>query len=89
MPRLMSCSLTEDAEPLDRLAEVEVIDVRREQLWHITDDEIAREGVDPSLFGEHYTDTGQPTPAAWVEWFCEEMRVMPDTEVTRIEWRYR
>lgn len=75
-------------EPLERLADVEVIDVRREQLWNITDDDIARECVDPTLFHEHYTDTGQPTPDAWIDWFCEEMDVMPDTEVTRIEWRY-
>lgn len=74
--------------PLVRIAEVEVVDVRREQLWHITDDDIAREAVDVALFDEHYTDTGLPTPTAWIDWFCEEMRVRPDDEVTRIEWRY-
>jgi hypothetical protein len=75
-------------EPLVRLAEVEVTDVRRERLWHITDEDVVREGVDPGLFEEHYTDSGQPTPMAWVTWFCEAMNVMPDDEVTRIEWRY-
>lgn len=75
-------------EPLERLAEVEVVDVRREPLWDITDDDIAREAVDPALFEERYTDTGQPTTGAWVAWFCEQMNVMPDTTVTRIEWRY-
>lgn len=75
-------------EPLVRIAEVEVVAARREQLWDITDDDIAREGVDPALFRERNADTGQPTRAAWVEWFCQQMRVQPDEYVTRIEWRY-
>lgn len=75
-------------EPLVRLATVEVVDVRRERLWDITDEDIAREGVDPVLFEEHYVDSGQPTPRAWIDWYCEAMGVMPDTEVTRIQWRY-
>lgn len=74
--------------PLVRLAEVEVIDVRRERVWDITDDDIAREGVDPGKFDEVWTDTGQPTPEAWVAWFCDTMRVRPDELITRIEWRY-
>lgn len=57
-------------EPLVRLAEVEVLSVRREKLWDITDEDIAAEGVDDlGLFEEYYTDTRQATPAAWVEWF--------------------
>lgn len=75
-------------EPLVRLAEVEVVSVRRERLWDITDEDIVREGVDPALFEEVYTDTGQPTPQAWIVWFCEHMNCRPDTVVTRIEWRY-
>jgi hypothetical protein len=75
-------------EPLERLAEVEVVSVRREQLWDITDADIALEGVDPGLFEEHYADAGQPTPQAWITWFCEQMDVQPDTWVTRIRWRY-
>jgi hypothetical protein len=75
-------------EPLVRLAEVEVVDVRREPLWNITDDDILREGVDSAVFGEHYTDTGQPTTSAWIEWFCEQMDVAPDTVITRVEWVY-
>lgn len=75
-------------EPLVRLAEVEVVSVRRERLWDITDDDILRECVDPAVFEEHYVDTGQPTTGAWVAWFCEQMDVMPDAVVTRIEWRY-
>ena len=75
-------------EDVVRLAEVEVVSVRREPLWCITADEVAREGVDPALFDERDTETGQPTPDAWVRWFCAEMRVTPDTVITRIEWRY-
>ncbi len=75
-------------EPLVRIADVEVVDVRRERLWDITDADIVREGVDPGLFEEHYTDSGQPTPQAWVTWFCEQMDVKPDAEVTRVEFRY-
>lgn len=75
-------------EPLERLAEVEVVSARREQVWDITDEDIVREAVDPGLFEEVYTDTGQPTQTAWVIWFCEAMDVWPTTEITRIEWRY-
>jgi hypothetical protein len=35
-----------DGEPLVRICEVEVVDVRREQLWNITDEDVEREGFD-------------------------------------------
>lgn len=66
-------------EPLDRLAEVEVVDVRREQLCRITEADVAAEGV-PGMT--------EVEPSTWVAWYCEEMGVMPYDEVTRIEWRY-
>lgn len=77
-------------DPLVRICDVEVVDVRREKVWDITEADIAAEGVpvDDGRFGEVYTDTGQPTPLAWIEWFCEAMGVRPDDDVTRIEWRY-
>ncbi len=75
-------------EPLVRLVDVEVVDVRRERLWDITDEEIAREAVPLEHFTEWYADTGQPTPDAWVSWFAEHMGCAPDDLVTRIEWRY-
>ncbi len=76
-------------EPLVRLADVEVISVRRERVWDITDDDIAREAVGhPEWFEEYYEDTRQPTQVAWVAWFCEQMDCRPDDDVTRIEWRY-
>lgn len=77
-------------EPLVRLAEVEVVDIRREPLCRITDADIEREAVEPvqGRFCEVDSDTGQPTVDAWMMWFWEEMGVGPSDEVTRIEWRY-
>lgn len=78
-------------EPLVRLAEVEVVDVRRERLWDITAADVALEAVpllypDSTLrFDEYDVETGQPTPAAWVQWFVWEMGCGPLSEVTRIE----
>lgn len=63
-------------EPLDRLAEVAVISVRRERLEQVTDADLVLEGFE-------YWDVFD-----WISWFCEEMRCTPQTEVTRIEWRY-
>jgi hypothetical protein len=64
-------------EPLDRIAEVVVVDVRRERLDAITVEDVALEG-----FPEW-------TPAQFVEFFCRSMKCTPDVEVTRILWRYR
>ena len=63
-------------EPLERIAEVEVLSVRRELLCDITREDCAREG-----FANYY-------PGAFVQFFCLHMKCAPDTEVTRIEWRY-
>ncbi|HET6503706.1 MAG TPA: hypothetical protein VFG87_23400 [Amycolatopsis sp.] len=63
-------------EPLVRIAEVEVVSVRREQLRHIAPGETALEGF-PNMTGGQF-----------VEFFCEHMKCVPYTEVTRIEWRY-
>lgn len=64
-------------EPLVRIAEVQVVDMSRQQL-HVqnTDDETAREGFPDWSWGE------------FVEFFCREMRCTQDTVVTRIEWAY-
>lgn len=77
-------------EPLVRLAEVEVVEVRREQLadlipaadepgWslHVLAKEMEREGfpgMDPAEFVRRY--------------FTEAQHLLPDDYVTRIEWRY-
>lgn len=64
-------------EPLVRLVDVEVVAVRREPLDAITDDEVRREGF-PGW-----------TPAQFIEFFCSTHKgCHPDTDVTRIEWRY-
>jgi hypothetical protein len=92
----MSVALTEDAvrdrrssnalpesdgaaqRPLIRICEVEVVDVRRERLSAITDDDVEREGF----------DINEWVASDFVEFLCEHMNCMPDTQVTRIEWRY-
>lgn len=65
-------------EPLDRLALVEVFDVRREPLWQIElhDGDVAAEGF-PGKSTEWF-----------IRFFCNEMNCRRDTMVTRIEWRY-
>lgn len=76
-------------EQVVRLAEVEVVSVRREPLWYLlaldnkgrttqwAADEMTREG----FFGLH--------PLAFVErYFVEAQGMTHEDEVTRIEWRY-
>lgn len=64
-------------EPLVRLAEVYVWGLRRERLEDMPLDDLAREGF------PQWTTVRQ-----FVEFFCIHMRCPPETEVTRIEWRY-
>lgn len=64
-------------EPLVRIVDVEIVDVRREPLRDITAEDVAREGF-PEL-----------TPAAFVDrFFVQAQGISPDTVVTRIQWRY-
>ncbi|HZR50147.1 MAG TPA: hypothetical protein VFB06_11565 [Streptosporangiaceae bacterium] len=64
-------------EPLERIVDVEVVSVRREPLWDITEDDVTAEGFEDM------------TPAEFTEFFCGSHKgCRPDTEVTRIEWRY-
>lgn len=70
-------------EPLVRLAEVEVVDVRREPLNAITDADVEREGVDATL-----EVAGRTEAEAWASWFAWTIGCSVDDEVTRIEWRY-
>lgn len=64
-------------EPLIRLAEVEVIDVRREPLNAITPADVRAECV-----------PGVDTPNQFVAFFRLHMRCNSDDEITRIQWRY-
>ncbi len=63
-------------EPLVRIAEVEVVSVRREPLDAITQGDVELEGFRSA------------SPLWFVDFFCEHMRCTPKTLVTRIEWRY-
>ena len=63
-------------EVLHRLADVEVVDVRRERLDAITADDVTAEGF-PDM-----------TPAQFVSFFTAHMRCPADAQVTRIQWRY-
>jgi hypothetical protein len=67
-------------EPLAKLAEVEVIDVRREALSAITSLDVWREGF-------HLIEPGG-TADMFVVWFAAACGCDQDVEVTRIEWRY-
>lgn len=81
-------------EPLVRICDVEVVDVRRERLWDITNDDVRREGLTATDadFGEWWwpNESGVcwPTTDAWARWFSAAMKCDPNTTVTRIEWRY-
>lgn len=64
-------------EPLVRIVDVEVLDVRRERLDAITTDEVRAEGF-PDM-----------TPAEFISFFCDTHKgCTPSSEVTRISWRY-
>lgn len=64
-------------EPLERIAEVEVVSVRRESLHAITLGDVLAEGF-PAM-----------TRAGFVQFFCDSHRGCEGgSEVTRIEWRY-
>lgn len=64
-------------EPLDRITDVEVTGIRRERLDAITPDDVTAEGF-PGM-----------TPDEFVAFFCSSHHgCTPETEVTRIEWRY-
>jgi hypothetical protein len=65
-------------EPLERLAEVEVVSVRREQLFWITEDDVARECV-PGWSSQ---------PLSWAREYAAEFGISVLERVTRIEWRY-
>lgn len=63
-------------ERIERICDVEITAIRREPLRRITAEDVRREGF-----------TGH-TPMWFINMFCEHMKCTPDTEVTRITWRY-
>lgn len=64
-------------EPLVRIAEVEVVSVRREQLYRITAEDVALEGF-PHMPRVDFVN----------KFFVQAQKIWPTDEVTRIEWRY-
>lgn len=83
-------------EPLVRIVEVEVVDIRRVLLPSINSEDIEREGVPPEAYtpviagrqDPHELECGGCRYVNWVGWFARTMGVSTDAEVTRIEWRY-
>ena len=64
-------------EPLVRIVDVEVLDVRRERLDTITTEDVQAEGF-PGM-----------TPQEFAEFFCSSHKgCTPASTVTRIRWRY-
>ncbi len=63
-------------EKVERLGLIEVISVRKEPLHDITQEDVIGEG----FLGW--------TPAEFVESFCKENKIPPETVVNRIEFRY-
>lgn len=64
-------------EPLVRVADVEVVSVRREPLDAVTYDDINAEGFP------------QYTQCEFIDFFCTTHKgCTPTTEITRIEWKY-
>lgn len=75
-------------EPLERLAEVEVVDVRREVLVEAHRTEYDEEGwpVWPEIVAEGFPDM---TPGEFIDqFFVEAQGIAVTDDVTRIEWRY-
>jgi len=73
----VQCMGLRKGQKIKRLADIEVVSVRRERLDVITPEEVRREGF--------------PTwsPEAFIAMFCRSHRdCTPATEVTRIEFRY-
>jgi len=70
-------------EGLVRLAEVEVVSVRREPLNAITPADVRAEG-----FGDWVDDFGEHATNRFVGMFCGHMDCDEDVQVTRIEWVY-
>lgn len=63
-------------EPLVRIVEVDVVDVRREPLDSIDAEDVAREGF------------AHLTPAQFVAFYIDHMGGKANQEITRIEWEY-
>lgn len=70
------CQGLQKGEKIVKLGQIRVVDVRREQLRKITEDDIKREGFPDMNWLE------------FVRFFCKHMGTKPHAEVTRIEFEY-
>lgn len=75
-------------EPLERIAEVEVVSVRREPLMAITAADVFAEAVPVEAIDEWTPAAGPPPPDVWARWYAWTFGLRVTDEVTRIEWRY-
>lgn len=76
--RIMGCEQCQGikAGTLNRLGEIEIVSVRKEQLSFISSKDVALEGF-PNM-----------TTDEFITMFCGHMKCTAWTEVTRIEFRY-
>lgn len=70
------CQGRRKGEPLVKLAVIEVVSVRREELRMMETDDCAKEG---------FPEMGV---VDFVFMFCKNMKCLPHDEVTRIEFKY-
>ena len=66
----------EKIKPLDSPTKIQVVDVRREPLSNITKEDCVKEGF-PEM-----------TPREFIEFYAKANKCSPDTEITRIEFKY-
>lgn len=76
-------------EPIERLAEVEVVDVRREPLCAVAERYVRDQNgsyVWPEVVAEGFPEMG--ADEFMRRFFIDAQRIQPMDDVTRIEWRY-
>lgn len=75
-------------EPIERLAEVEVVDVRRELLLNLCSLTPGYSYVEAALEMEREGFPGLPSDEFVGRYFIDAQGIDPSDHVTRIEWRY-
>lgn len=78
-------------QPITRYATVEIVDVRRERLEAITDDDVVREGVAAQVLtwaGLQGHGPDIPLRDAFTLWYVDVFGLPRFREITRIEWAW-
>ena len=71
------CQGLRKGETIKKLGQIRIVNVRREPLWHISQEDCIAEGF-PEM-----------SPWEFIEFFCSTHKGCdPDTEITRIEFEY-